>query len=597
METKSTRGGSQHNVLFRPGRIGRASIRNRLVMAPMTTRTADPEGFVMPDSLAYYRARAEGGVGLVTVEMASPEKVGRHRFNELGIYDDRFLPGLQELVDTIHAPGAVASIQLGHAGAHTRMAVCGGVPVAPSSIPHSVFEGVMESVLPEEMSAARIGEAAEAFADAFVRADAAGFDAAEIHAAHGYLISQFLSPEENRRNDTYGGPFENRARFALEIVAACKARAPDMPLIFRQNGDDFFPTGMTAEEGCQLAVWAAKSGADAIHVTGGHYLSQPSAAVMIPPMEMGYGPFLGFAREIRARVDVPVIAAGRLGDPGEAVAAIDEGSADFVALGRPLLADADWARKVAAGDPVRACLGCNTCVDEMRAGNRLHCLVNPTTGRECNFPDTAGPRGERIAVLGAGPAGLSYAHLVAAENEVVLYDRAPGAGGAFNLVHLAPLFQTVRPVRESFAAYIRSLEAMCDAAGVERRYGTDPLATPDTLNGVDRVVLATGAEYRWGLGPVVRSLLRSRTLRASPLARLARNEGVRDWFYTGLRRGTGAALKRCVPAGVAVDVIGDAAGAGKSVAAIWSAFEAALRPQIHRTSEAEPGRRSIGTSE
>src|SRR5215813_4311388 len=186
------------NPLLTPARIGPVEIRNRIVMPPMTTRTADDEGFVTDATLAYYLARVRGGVGLITVEMAAPERAGRHRRRELGIYDDRFLPGLTRLVDAIHRGGARASIQLGHGGGHTRIDICGETPIAPSAIPHPVYEVTFETIIPKEMTAADIQATIAGYAAAGARAQKAGFDCVEIHAAHGYLISQFLTPFENR---------------------------------------------------------------------------------------------------------------------------------------------------------------------------------------------------------------------------------------------------------------------------------------------------------------------------------------------------------------------------------------------------------------
>ena len=430
-------------LLFTPGRIGRLEIRNRIVMPPMTTRGADAEGHVTEDSIAYYRARAEGGVGLITVEMASPEKVGRHRRFELGIYDDKFLPGLTRLAAVLHERGAKVSIQLGHGGGHTRADITGGeAPIAPSAIPHTVQEGTTEVIVPEAMSKARIARTVEAFADAADRARRAGFDVVEIHAAHGYLISQFLCPVENLRTDEYGGSLENRARLGMEIIRRMKEKVPGFPVIFRMNGDDFVPGGMTADEARQVAVWAAEAGADAIHVAGGHYRSVPSAAVMIPPMSTPDAPFLSFASRIKPLVKVPVITVARLGVPEAAVAAVADGHADFVALGRPLLADPQWVAKTMRGEAVRMCVACNTCVDGMREGSRLHCLVNPVTGRERAYEQaassTSAPQGLRIAVIGAGPAGLSYASLAGRGNDVTVFEKAPVSGGAFRLAGLAP---------------------------------------------------------------------------------------------------------------------------------------------------------------
>src|SRR5437868_5798646 len=214
------------NILLTSSRIGSVEIPNRIVMPAMTTRTADEEGFVTDDTIAYYKARVDGGTGLITVEMAAPERAGRHRRRELGLYDDRFLPGLIRLVSVIHRGGARASIQLGHGGGHTRHDICGETPIAPSAIPHPVYEGTLETIISEEMSAERIAQTTRAFAQAAHRAQVAGFDCVEIHAAHGYLISQFHAPFENHRADDYGGSLENRARFGLDILRAVKAAVP-----------------------------------------------------------------------------------------------------------------------------------------------------------------------------------------------------------------------------------------------------------------------------------------------------------------------------------------------------------------------------------
>ena len=228
-------------------------------------------------------ARVRGGIGLITVEMASPEKAGRHRRREVGIYDDRFLPGLTRLVDEIHRGGAKASIQLGHGGGHTRVDICGETPVAPSAIPHPVYETTFETIVPEEMThGAHRADHRRACRGRACARSKAGFDCVEIHAAHGYLISQFHAPFENRRTDEYGGSLENRARFGLEVLRAVKAAVAGMPVIYRLSVEDYFPGGLPFSEGRQIAVWAAQAGADALHVTAGHYRSLPSGADRAP---------------------------------------------------------------------------------------------------------------------------------------------------------------------------------------------------------------------------------------------------------------------------------------------------------------------------
>jgi len=569
---------SRLNVLLTPARIGGVEIKNRIVMPPMTTRTADDDGCVTDDTIAYYLARAEGGVGLITAEMASPERAGRHRRRELGIHDDRFLPGLTRLVEEIHRGGAKASIQLGHGGGHTRIDICGETPVAPSAIPHPVYEVTNETIVPQEMTRERIAAAIAAFARAAVRAQQAGFDCVEIHAAHGYLISQFLNTFENRRTDEYGGTLVNRARFGLDVLRAVKA-AVAIPVIYRLSVDDYFPEGLPYAEGRQVAIWAAQSDADALHIAAGHYRSLPSAARMIPPMAEPEATFLAYAADIKQAVNVPVIAVGRLGDPALATDAVASGKADFVALGRTLIADPDWVKKLVRGEPARRCLACNTCVNEMRGGAQLRCVVNGATGRELRFRAASAPRGERIAVIGAGPAGLTYASLVAEGNSVTVFEREDGAGGAFRYAGKAPLFQEVVAKQDSFDRYVAQLVAACAGKGVTFRYGVDIAHARDLLAPFDHIVIATGARYRFGLGKLATWLLDRGAGRWVGLRRVFAVPAFRDWFYYKARAPTGAELRHLAWPGQKITVVGDALAAGKSMAAILSAFEAALPPR------------------
>jgi len=566
------------NVLLTPARIGPVEIKNRIVMPPMTTRTADAEGFVTDDSIAYYMARVRGGVGLITVEMASPEKCGRHRRHEVGIYDDCFLPGLTRLVAAIHEGGAKGSIQLGHGGGHTRIDICGETPIAPSAIPHPVYETTFETIVPEAMTKARIAQTVAAHAAAAQRAEKAGFDCVEVHAAHGYLISQFHAPFENRRTDEYGGSLENRARFGLEVLRAVKAAVPKLGVIYRLSVEDFFPGGLTFPEGRQIAVWAAAAGADALHVSAGHYRSLPSAQVVLPPMAMPDGPFLDYAAAVKKEIAMPVIAVGRLGDPALAEAAVTDGKADFIALGRTLVAEPQWVEKVSRGEPIRRCLACNTCINEMRGGARIGCVVNAAAGREAAFADAQPARGERIAVIGAGPAGLTYASLVAGANKVTVFEKQKLAGGSLRYAGKAPLFQEVEANEQSFDRYIDDMVAACKSKGVVLRLGVDVTADPSMLTRFDHVVIATGAAYRFGLGRFATWALDSGAARWPGIARLLSNDRLRNWFYYRARRGTAARLRYMFCVGQRITVIGDAVKAGKSNQAIASAFEAALLP-------------------
>jgi hypothetical protein len=309
-------------------------------------------------------------------------------------------------------------------------------------------------------------------------------------------------------------------------------------------------------------------------MTGGHYRSQPSASIMIPPMAAGPTPFLRFSERVKREVSVPVIAVGRLGEPRAAIAAVEEGRADFVALGRPLLADPAWVSKIVARRQVRLCLSCNSCVDGMRAGGELHCIVNPSTGRELAYSRRPlARRGQTIAVIGAGPAGLTYAALMSAANAVTVFERETELGGAFRFAGLTPRFQGVEADLGTLLAYVDGVRRECEESGVQIEMATDPVRQPGLLNAFDLVVIATGARYPRGLGPMVKAVLSMPLARVRPLRVLDSSNAVRDWFYYRLRRATGADVARHVGAGAPVQIIGDAASAGRTEQAILSAYE------------------------
>jgi 2,4-dienoyl-CoA reductase-like NADH-dependent reductase (Old Yellow Enzyme family) len=564
------------NILLTPARIGPAEIPNRIVMPPMTTRGSDEEGHVTDQTIAYYMARVRGGTGLITVEMASPEKAGRHRRRELGIYKDEFNPGLSRLVSEIHRGGAKASIQLGHGGGHTRIDICGEQPVAPSAIPHPVLEVTMETIVPEPMSKERIAQTTANYVAAARRAQQAGFDCVEIHAAHGYLISQFHAPFENQRTDEYGGSLENRARFGLDVLRAVKAAVPSLGVIYRLSVEDYFDGGLTYGEGRVIAIWAAQAGADAVHVTAGHYRSKPTAHRMIPPMTYPDAPFVEFAADVKKAINVPVIAVARLGDPATATSVVESGKADFIALGRTLVADPQWVNKLRAEEPIRRCLACNTCIDGMRSGAGISCVVNGTAGRESLFTNPAPPAGENIAVIGAGPAGLSYASLTADQNRVTVFEKDDRAGGAFRYAGLAPMFNDVEAAPGSFARYVRDMIAACERKHVTFRFNTNVLDEPEVLAPFDRIVVATGASYPLGTGVPAMAMLELGAGRWPLVSQIMKSPKVRDWFYYRARKPTGDRFTSLARPGQKIVVIGDAAKAGKSKEAISSAFEAAL---------------------
>jgi dimethylglycine catabolism A len=255
---------------------------------------------------------------------------------------------------------------------------------------------------------------------------------------------------------------------------------------------------------------------------------------------------------------------------------VARGKADFIALGRTLIADPAWVNKLRRGEPARRCLACNTCVNEMRGGAKLGCVVNAMAAREREFRDAAPPKGERIAVIGAGPAGLTYASLVADHNAVTVYEREREPGGAFRYAGKAPLFQEVEADERALTTYIGELVRACAHKHVTFRFGVDVRRNPDLLAPFDRIVIASGARHRFGLGPLVKFLLGAGLARRLPLRNLFSRPGLRDWFYFSARRGAGDEIRRLARPGQTVVTIGDAKKAGKSKEAIASAFSAAL---------------------
>jgi 2,4-dienoyl-CoA reductase-like NADH-dependent reductase (Old Yellow Enzyme family) len=319
--------------LLSPLPVGTLTLRNRIAMPPMWSGQAKPDGQVTDGIIEYHRVRAAAGCGLITVEHSFVHQGGRHSATQMGVHDDAMIPGLARLAAAIKAEGAVACLQITHAGSRTSHAVTGRRIVGPSAVRNPRER---DGEAPEALTPDGIAEIVAAFGEAARRARDAGFDAIEIHGAHGFLLGQFLSPLSNHRKDQYGGSPEGRRRIYLEAAAEVRRRlGPGRPIFVRLGACDEMTGGLTLDEGCAAAAALAAAGVDLISVSGGMQGSEP------PGREPGY--FVPYAAAIKAFVTVPVMVAGGIMDPIFADRIVRSGRADLVGVGRAMLNDPQWA--------------------------------------------------------------------------------------------------------------------------------------------------------------------------------------------------------------------------------------------------------------
>ncbi|KAB2968807.1 FAD-dependent oxidoreductase [Zoogloea sp.] len=495
--------------LLRPGRIGRMELRNRIVMAPMGSNFAESDGTCGERIKAYYEARAAGGAGLLIMGVcAIAYPAGTAEPFQVGVSEERFVPGLAALAERVHRHGAKLAMQLQHAGKTAVRDMAEGRELWVPSLPPPLKTDMMQALTREELGAfissskrresggvairvmdkADIAQMAEWFAAAAERARRAGFDGVEIHAAHSYIIAGFLSPYYNKRDDEYGGSLENRARMLLDVIAAVRARVgADFPVWLRLDAEEIrTPGGITLEDAKAVARMAEAAGVDAVSVSAYANTSTGVAFTEAPLVQQKAG-FLPWAAEIKTGLRIPVIAVGRL-EPEVADTAIGAGQCDFVAMARKLLADPELPRKLAENRPedIRPCIYCYACVSQIFINQRVKCAVNPLTGHEFETRLNPVATPAHIVVVGGGPAGLEAARVAALRgHRVTLLERSGRLGGTLFFAGLAYaengalLDHLVRQVKQL------PIQLLLNTA-----------ATPALLRELkaDAVIVATGAE-------------------------------------------------------------------------------------------------------
>jgi 2,4-dienoyl-CoA reductase-like NADH-dependent reductase (Old Yellow Enzyme family)/thioredoxin reductase len=467
--------------LFAPLAIGSLTVKNRLLMSAMSINFGvDQDGFATEQLTAYFEARARGGVGAMLVGGGAVHPTGIELPDLPKLWDDACIPSLARMVEAMRPYDVRFGVQLMHGGRQSYH----DQKVAPSPIPApAVVKGV-----PRELTVAEIRTLVAAFGSAARRCRDAGFDFIEVHGAHGYLINQFLSPNANQRRDEYGGCFDNRIRFLLELLQDIKIKAgPDFPVGIRINGDDYIEGGWTLAEALRLAPVLEAHGADYLHVSAGVYGSRE---LTIPSLYAPQGCFIHLAEAVRKAVAIPVVAVGRIKHLDMANDIVVQGQADMVALGRALLADPDLPVKAREGQgAVRPCIGC--CLGCIHAVLQLEpggCVVNPDVGREYSLSqETAAAERRHILVVGGGPAGMAAARMAALRgHRVTLVEAEARLGGLFRLAAQAPGRQEAGDIINYFSKELERLGVDLQLETPLTQARIDALA-PDT------VLLATGS--------------------------------------------------------------------------------------------------------
>ena len=464
--------------LLSPLRVGSTTLPNRVLMGSMHTGLEEaPGGF---ERLAeFYAERVRGGVGLIVTGGIGPSPEGATHPGGAVLTTPEEAARHRTVTGAVHAEGGRIALRILHAGRYAR---------TPAAVAPSPLRAPISRVLPHELTAEEIERTVEDFARTAALAQEAGYDGVEVMGSEGYLINEFLAAETNHRDDDWGGPYEHRMRLPVEIVRRVRERTgPGFLLIYRLSMLDLVPGGSTLDEVVALARAVEAAGASMLNTgIGWHEARIPTIATVVPR-----GGFAWVTRRLKGEVGIPLVAVNRINTPEVAERILADGDADMVSLARPLLADPAFVAKAAAGraGTINTCIACNqACLDHTFAGRTASCLVNPRAGHETLLRLGPARRAERIAVVGAGPAGLACAVEAAqAGHRVTLFESADRIGGQF-------LLALRIPGKEEYAETLRYFAARLAELGVDVRTGT--AATPAHLAGFDRIVLATGVEPR-----------------------------------------------------------------------------------------------------
>jgi 2,4-dienoyl-CoA reductase-like NADH-dependent reductase (Old Yellow Enzyme family)/thioredoxin reductase len=470
--------------LFEPYQLRGLTLKNRLISAPCERNYANVDGSMTQRYIDYVVERAKGGVGLIIVESMYVDPVGRGHIRQLGIYDDKLIPGLRRLTDAVHTYGVKVASEPMSCGRETSSYITGAQPYGASNVPCKVLAG---GEAPRELTVAEIKGLIDSFGEAARRSLEAGFDLVEIHGAHGYIINQFLSPFTNKREDEYGGSLEKRMRFPLEVVARVReVVGDDVPLAYRMSGEEKIEGGLTIDDMVGFSLELEKAGIDLIDVSAGIY---ESVVWVVQPMAFPRGCLVDLGRRIKEKVNIPVSIVGRINHPELAEEILATGKADFIAIGRALHADPFWPIKAQEGrvEDIRICPACMSCSDQLATNLPITCAINPEAGNERDLAIKPAPRRKKVLVVGAGPSGMEAARVADLRgHEVILCEKRNRVGGQLHYASSAHH-------KKEFEEVIRFLEVQLKKSGVDIRLGTE--VTPVLVQEIkpDAVIVATGA--------------------------------------------------------------------------------------------------------